>query len=79
MVFVGLLFLFVNKVTAPVYLRFEADHWYKYPELAKQLIEPWYEFEDSTASSSFQSENVGIRADVAKRDAVVNAFKVILC
>lgn len=80
-ILIGCLFLFVNKViTFASLFIIKADFCSKYPELAKQLIEPWYEFED-TALELSQSEgyHVSISTDVPRRDAIVNAFKVITC
>jgi hypothetical protein len=79
-ILIGFLFLFVNKVMITRFSSvIEADRRFKYPELAKQLIEPWYEFGDSTVSELSESEryNISISADVPRRDAVVKAFKVI--
>ncbi|KIJ54369.1 glycoside hydrolase family 47 protein [Sphaerobolus stellatus SS14] len=45
---------------------------YRFPDVAKQAIEPWYEFEDLATSNDGVKHIV---ADIEKRDAVVAAFK----
>jgi len=78
-VFFGLLFLLIHQVSSThrglsVSITESSS---QYPDVAKRLIEPWYEFEDTRLTgASYHELKIEILPDLPKREAVVAAFKV---